>query len=81
MWLDGGITPTKFITFAEGKNKTILYMNISYNWLKRHLDLGELRRTGGKILTSIGLEAEGVEEWRVGAGGLRGVVIGKVLSQ
>lgn len=56
-------------------------MNISYNWLNRHLDLGELSAEEvGKMLTSIGLEVEGVEEHESVPGGLRGVVIGKVLS-
>lgn len=55
-------------------------MNISYNWLKDYIDTpltpGEL----AAALTSIGLETGSVEEVESIRGGLRGLVIGKVLT-
>ena len=37
-------------------------MNISYNWLKRYIDLTDDAETVAKILTSIGLEVGTVEQ-------------------
>ncbi|MDR0612900.1 MAG: phenylalanine--tRNA ligase subunit beta [Dysgonamonadaceae bacterium] len=55
-------------------------MNISYNWLKDYLDFrlspGEL----AAVLTSIGLETGSIEEVESIKGGLKGLVIGKVLT-
>ncbi|MDO5035749.1 MAG: phenylalanine--tRNA ligase subunit beta [Porphyromonas sp.] len=56
-------------------------MNVSYNWLRKYVELGELTpEEVGKILTSIGLEVESVEKRESILGGLRGVVIGKVVT-
>lgn len=55
-------------------------MKISYNWLKElvktELNPDEL----AKILTATGLEVEGVEEVEAVKGGLKGVVVGEVLT-
>lgn len=55
-------------------------MNISYNWLKQYIDLNLTPQELADALTSIGLETGGVEEVESIRGGLRGLVIGKVLT-
>ena len=55
-------------------------MNISYEWLKRFIEVTESPRQLAATLTSLGLECDTVEEVEAGPGGLRGVVIGKVLT-
>ncbi len=55
-------------------------MNISYNWLKQYIDFNLTPDELSAALTSIGLETGGVEEVESVKGGLRGVVIGKVLT-
>ena len=55
-------------------------MNISYNWLKRYINLTDDAQTVAKILTSIGLEVGTVEEVETIRGGLKGLVVGEVLT-
>ncbi len=55
-------------------------MNISYNWLKQYIDLSATPEKLADILTSTGLETGGVEEVESIRGGLRGIVIGHVLT-
>jgi len=55
-------------------------MNISYNWLKRYISLQDDAETVAKILTSIGLEVGTVETVETIRGGLKGLVIGEVLT-
>lgn len=55
-------------------------MNISYNWLKDYADLRLSPDDLAAALTSIGLETGSVEEVESIKGGLRGLVIGKVLT-
>lgn len=55
-------------------------MNISYNWLKQYIDFDLNPEELASALTSIGLETGSVEEVESVRGGLRGVVIGKVLT-
>ncbi len=55
-------------------------MKISYNWLKELVELTESPEEIGKLLTSTGLEVEGIEEVEAVRGGLKGVVIGEVLT-
>lgn len=55
-------------------------MNISYNWLKRYIDFSLTPEQLADALTSIGLETGSVEEVESVRGGLRGIVIGKVLT-
>lgn len=55
-------------------------MTISYNWLSEYLpDTVEPERLS-KILTSIGLEVESMEDFEAIKGGLKGLVIGEVLE-
>lgn len=55
-------------------------MNISYNWLKKYINLDIEPEEVSKTLTSIGLEVEGLEEVQSIKGGLEGLVIGEVLE-
>ena len=53
-------------------------MKISYNWLKEYINLDTRAEELSVILTDIGLEVEGLEEFQSVKGGLEGVVIGEV---
>lgn len=55
-------------------------MKISYKWLKELVDIVESPEEIGALLTGTGLEVEGIEEVETIKGGLRGVVIGEVLT-
>ena len=55
-------------------------MNISYNWLKDYIDTPLTPAQLADALTSIGLETGSVEEVESIRGGLRGIVVGKVLT-
>ncbi len=53
-------------------------MKISFNWLKEYLPVDLPAAEVARILTSTGLEVEGMEEVESVPGGLKGVVVGKV---
>ncbi|TAE26876.1 MAG: phenylalanine--tRNA ligase subunit beta [Cytophagales bacterium] len=55
-------------------------MTISYNWLQQFIELTEDPEQVGRMLTSTGLEVEGIERIEAIKGGLEGVVIGTVLT-
>jgi phenylalanyl-tRNA synthetase beta chain len=55
-------------------------MKISYNWVKDYLKIDLDPHRVASILTGIGLEIEGTEEWSSIKGGLEGIVIGEVLT-
>lgn len=55
-------------------------MKISLNWLKQYIDISETPEEISKILTDTGLEVEGLEEIESVKGGLKGLVIGEVLT-
>ena len=55
-------------------------MNISFNWLKKYVSTTLTAEQTAQILTSIGLEVEGLEKIETVKGGLAGVVVGKVLT-
>lgn len=55
-------------------------MRISLNWLKDFLDLDKTPEQIADILTSLGLEVEGMETQEQVAGGLKSVVVGEVLE-
>lgn len=55
-------------------------MNISYKWLKDYIDIDLTPDQLSAILTQIGLETGSVEEVETIRGGLRGLVVGKVLT-
>jgi len=55
-------------------------MTISYNWLSEYLpEIIDVERLS-KILTSIGLEVESVEAYENVKGGLKGLLIGEVIT-
>jgi phenylalanyl-tRNA synthetase beta chain len=62
-------------------------MTISYNWLSEYLPAGQTGLSDkvqperlSQILTSIGLEVEAVEHYESHKGGLKGLVVGEVLT-
>ena len=55
-------------------------MKISYNWLKQYLDFNLSPEALSLLLTDCGLEVEGFEPWQSVKGGLKGVVIGEVIT-
>src|SRR5687767_2758496 len=55
-------------------------MTISYKWLSEYLPVIVEPERLSRILTSIGLEVESMEKYEEAKGGLKGLVIGEVLS-
>jgi phenylalanyl-tRNA synthetase beta chain len=55
-------------------------MKISYRWLQQFIQITESPEELGQILTSTGLEVESVEPFETVKGGLKGLVIGEVIT-
>ena len=55
-------------------------MKISFNWLKNFIQINESPEEIGALLTKSGLEVEGIETFETLPGGLKGLVIGEVLT-
>ncbi len=55
-------------------------MKISFHWLAQYIHIPESAEEIGKVLTSTGLEVESVESFESIKGGLKGLVIGEVLT-
>ncbi len=55
-------------------------MKISLNWLKEYIEIQESPEEIAALLTSSGLEVEGIEEIETIPGGLKGIVIGEVIT-
>lgn len=55
-------------------------MTISFNWLKQFINLPWDAEKTGELLTDLGLEVEGIEDFSSIKGGLEGVVVGHVLE-
>ncbi len=55
-------------------------MNISYSWLKDYIGIDQSPEEIGRILTQIGLEVGGIEEVEAVKGGMKGFVIGEVVT-
>lgn len=55
-------------------------MTISYKWLSEYLPVKMEPEKLGRILTSIGLEVESMEKYEEVKGGLKGLLIGEVMS-
>src|SRR6478736_62215 len=55
-------------------------MKISYRWLQQYINITESPEEIGQVLTSTGLEVESVEPFETVKGGLKGLVIGEVLT-
>ena len=55
-------------------------MRISYNWLKQFLKIDWDSNKTAELLTDLGLEVEGVSRFESVKGGLKGIVVGEVVS-
>ena len=55
-------------------------MNISYKWLKRYINLDVEPAEVSKVLNSIGLEIDDMEQTQSIKGGLEGLVVGQVVE-
>jgi len=55
-------------------------MKISYNWLKQFLKTDWTPEQTSELLTDLGLEVEGLETYQSVKGGLKGIVVGEVLT-
>lgn len=55
-------------------------MNISYNWLKQFLKIDWNAKDTAELLTDLGLEVEGISQYETVKGGLKGIVVGHVLT-
>ena len=55
-------------------------MKISYNWLKQFIKIDWDAEKTGDLLTDLGLEVEGLTNYQSIKGGLKGIVVGHVIS-
>lgn len=55
-------------------------MNVSYKWLKEYIDFDLTPQQVSDALTSLGLEVDALEEVETIKGGLKGLVVGQVLT-
>ena len=55
-------------------------MKISYNWLKQFIKIDWDADKTGELLTDLGLEIEGIDHYESVKGGLKGIVVGEVLT-
>ena len=55
-------------------------MKISYNWLKQFIHIDWDSQNTSELLTDLGLEVEGITPFESVKGGLKGIVVGHVLS-
>ncbi len=55
-------------------------MKISYNWLKQFIKIDWTAEKTSELLTDLGLEVEGLDEYQSVKGGLNGIVVGHVLT-
>ncbi|MBU2930157.1 phenylalanine--tRNA ligase subunit beta [Winogradskyella psychrotolerans] len=55
-------------------------MKISYNWLKQFIKTDWNAEKTGELLTDLGLEIEGIDTYESVKGGLKGIVVGEVLT-
>lgn len=55
-------------------------MKISYNWLKQFIKTQKTSEQIAVLLTDLGLEVEGIEQFETIKGGLKGIVVGQVLT-
>ncbi len=69
-----------FVAIRKSAEKQDFKMKISYNWLKDYIKTDLNPSEMSTILTDIGLEVEGVEEWEEVKGGLKKYYVGKVVT-
>ncbi len=56
-------------------------MKISYNWLKQYINTNLSAEQVGILLTDCGLEVETIDKYETIKGGLKGVVVGEVITK
>jgi len=56
-------------------------MKISYNWLKQYINTELSAEQVGILLTNCGLEVESIDKFETIKGGLKGVVVGEVMTK
>lgn len=56
-------------------------MKISYNWLQQYININLDPDQIAAILTDIGLEVSGIEKYESVKGGLKGIVVGEVITK
>lgn len=61
-------------------SQNFIQMKISYKWLKEYIDIDLDVEKVSEILTDTGLEVEGLQEVESIKGGLKGVLIGEVIT-
>jgi phenylalanyl-tRNA synthetase beta chain len=55
-------------------------MKISYHWLKQYIDIPESAEEISQTLTATGLEVESIHPFETVKGGLKGLVVGEVIT-
>jgi len=55
-------------------------MKVSYNWMRQFITIPESIEEHTALLTSLGLEVEGIEKFESVKGGLEGIVVGHVIE-
>lgn len=65
---------------SNSKSTNRLKMKISYSWLKDYIDLEHSPEEICTILTQIGLEVGSIDEVETVKGGMKGLVIGEVIT-
>ena len=63
---------------SQIENKYLL--KISYNWLKQFIKINLPEDQISILLTNLGLEVEGIEAYESIKGGLKGVLVGKIIN-
>ena len=72
--------PSRDLTLSLTVQNCNAFMKISYNWLKQFIDIDWTAEKTGDLLTDLGLEIEGIQNYQSIKGGLQGVVVGHVLT-
>ncbi len=78
VWISRLVTFTQKSLSLGAENASA--MTISLNWLKDYIDINLSPEEVSEILTSLGLEVEGMERVETIKGGLEGVVVGHVVE-
>tara|TARA_Y100000385_G_scaffold291716_1_gene371693 strand:+ start:7149 stop:9587 length:2439 start_codon:yes stop_codon:yes gene_type:complete len=55
-------------------------MKVSYSWIKEYINVNLSPKDCAKVLTDTGLEVEGIREFESVKGGLKGLIVGEVLT-
>jgi phenylalanyl-tRNA synthetase beta chain len=58
----------------------LIFLKISHNWLRQFIKVELPKEEISVMLTDLGLEVEGMEKFESIKGGLKGVIVGEVVS-